>query len=117
MTRGKLVQLGRLAGRALQTRSAAAASLTRSIGLIRYRSTFYTVSRPSNAPFSTSSRLAAPLSAEVLQTAEPVELSTDEYHELADQYLDNLLTAFEKLQDETGECDVEYSVWTFWPIP
>ncbi|KAI1471747.1 Frataxin, partial [Daldinia caldariorum] len=32
-----------------------------------------------------------------------------QYHDLADEYLDAVLTKFEELQDEHGEIDVEYS--------
>lgn len=38
------------------------------------------------------------------------ELSDSEYHELADEYLETVLTEFEKLQDTREDLDVEFSV-------
>lgn len=38
------------------------------------------------------------------------ELTDDEYHKLADQYMDRLVTHLEELQDEREDIDVEYSV-------
>ncbi|KAI1659333.1 Frataxin [Daldinia decipiens] len=55
--------------------------------------------------FSTSSPVAN-------QTAPKVDIAPitqAEYHDLADQYLDAVLTKYEELQDEYGEVDVEYS--------
>ncbi|KAF3070393.1 Frataxin like protein, mitochondrial [Daldinia childiae] len=55
--------------------------------------------------FSTSSPVAH-------QTAPKVDITPitqAEYHDLADEYLDAVLTKFEELQDEYGEVDVEYS--------
>lgn len=39
-----------------------------------------------------------------------VELSDAEYHELADEYLDNVVGRFEELQDAREDIDVEFSV-------
>lgn len=39
-----------------------------------------------------------------------VALGEDQYHGLADEYLDNLLTKLEDLQDSRTDVDVEYSV-------
>lgn len=38
-----------------------------------------------------------------------VELSDAEYHELADEYLDNVVGRFEELQDAREDIDVEFS--------
>ncbi|KAH8706546.1 hypothetical protein BGZ61DRAFT_223131 [Ilyonectria robusta] len=38
-----------------------------------------------------------------------VELSDAEYHELADEYLDNVVGRFEELQDSREDIDVEFS--------
>ncbi|KAH8677844.1 Frataxin-like domain-containing protein [Xylariales sp. PMI_506] len=59
--------------------------------------------------FTTSSRLSMPLPPDVLKTATPADVTDAEYHELADEYIDELLTKYEHLQDEKGEIDVEYS--------
>lgn len=37
------------------------------------------------------------------------DLTDDEYHKLADQYMDRLVTHLEELQDEREDIDVEYS--------
>jgi len=44
---------------------------------------------------------------EVLKT--PADITEDNYHAVADEYLDKLLTRLEKLQDEREDVDVEYS--------
>lgn len=38
------------------------------------------------------------------------EVTESQYHELADIYLENLLSKFEDLQDEREDIDVEFSV-------
>jgi frataxin len=38
------------------------------------------------------------------------ELSDEQYHELADGYLEIVLTKFEQLQDAREDLDIEYSV-------
>lgn len=43
-------------------------------------------------------------------TATPIEMTDGEYHELADEYLENILVRFEELQDQTDAVDIEYSV-------
>lgn len=43
-------------------------------------------------------------------TTKPVELTDDQYHELADVYLEQALAKFEELQDEADELDVEFAV-------
>lgn len=42
-----------------------------------------------------------------------VELSESEYHDLADVYLDGVLTQFEALQDSRDDIDIEFSVRYF----
>lgn len=51
-----------------------------------------------------------PASAESPVTAKPVELTDNEYHELADAWLENALMKFEDLQDQADAVDVEFSV-------
>lgn len=40
----------------------------------------------------------------------PVELSNEEYHEVANIYMENLVERFYALMEETEGVDVEYSV-------
>ncbi|KAI2775935.1 Frataxin [Daldinia loculata] len=59
-----------------------------------------------------SMRLFSASSSVAHQTAPKVDIepiTQTEYHDLADEYLDAVLTKFEELQDEYGEVDVEYS--------
>lgn len=44
------------------------------------------------------------------ESPRPVELTDNEYHELADTWLENALLKFEELQDQADAVDVEYSV-------
>jgi frataxin len=50
----------------------------------------------------------SPEVAETPKTAAPLEEA--EFHELADEYLNAVLTKFEELQDQRPEVDVEFSV-------
>lgn len=43
-------------------------------------------------------------------TATPAEISEGEYHQLADEYLETILSKFEELQDEREDVDVEFAV-------
>lgn len=45
---------------------------------------------------------------EVVKT--PANITDSEYHAVADEYLEKLLTRLEELQDEREDVDVEYSV-------
>jgi frataxin len=40
----------------------------------------------------------------------PADITIEQFHELADQYLEALIEKLEGLQEETEEVDVEYSV-------
>lgn len=42
--------------------------------------------------------------------AVPAELSDDEYHELADEYMDTIFSRLEEVGEKNSEVDVEYSV-------
>ncbi|KAL8798268.1 MAG: hypothetical protein Q9200_007801 [Gallowayella weberi] len=56
--------------------------------------------------FSTSSRRLKPSPAAV-STSEPI--SIDQFHRLADEYIDNLVKQLEELQEERRDVDCEYS--------
>jgi frataxin len=49
---------------------------------------------------------------EVQPTPAVAEITEQEYHELADEYLENVVNRFEELQDQREDIDVEYSVRT-----
>ena len=49
---------------------------------------------------------------EVVRT--PAVITDAEYHAVADAYMDRLLSHLEKLEQESDEMDVEYSVSSFW---
>ncbi|KAL7624226.1 hypothetical protein AAE478_005785 [Parahypoxylon ruwenzoriense] len=59
--------------------------------------------------FSTSSCVAKPVSPGDLKPTKAANITDAEYHELADEYLETLLTKYEELQDEHGDIDVEFS--------
>ncbi|KAF4452473.1 hypothetical protein F53441_4678 [Fusarium austroafricanum] len=55
---------------------------------------------------------------EIHQTAVVAEITEQEYHELADEYLDNVVSKFEELQDQREDIDVEFSAGVLsisWP--
>ncbi len=50
-----------------------------------------------------------------INTAKPADLTDNQYHEIADIWLENALNKFEDIQDQAGEIDVEFSVClSFW---
>lgn len=110
MTRVSIAKLGRVASRGIGSRTTVAALANRSWGLARPLPARSEVSRLSTAAFSTNTTLSRPVSAEALKTAQPADITGDEYHKLADQYIDDILVRFEEEQDAKGEIDVEYSV-------
>ncbi|KAL9041715.1 MAG: hypothetical protein Q9180_001095 [Flavoplaca navasiana] len=57
--------------------------------------------------FSTSSPRPNPTSSEPLA---PEPISIDQFHQLADHYIDNLVSKLEELQEERRDVDCEYSV-------
>jgi frataxin len=110
MTRTNIAKLGRAAGRVLQVRTATAAHANGSWRLARASLPRAGAVRPTRAAFSTGSSLSKPLAPEALKTAQPANITDEQYHKLADQYLDELLVKFEEEQDAKGDIDVEYSV-------
>ena len=86
--------------------------LSRTAGLLQSRSSTAT-ERASNVAqarqFHQNSKNFAsePIVPHVTQAT---PLSIDQYHKLADDYLDSLIEELEELQDERDEVDVEYSV-------
>ncbi|KAH7192048.1 uncharacterized protein B0J16DRAFT_299312 [Fusarium flagelliforme] len=55
---------------------------------------------------------------QVQPTAAVAEITEQEYHEIADQYLDNVVGRFEELQDQREDIDVEFSAGVLtisWP--
>ncbi|ETS79401.1 hypothetical protein PFICI_09254 [Pestalotiopsis fici W106-1] len=106
MTRSNITKLGRAVGRGLQARAVTAMRPAYTQNFAQRQTN---VLRTSTAAFSTSSALFRPISAEALKTAQPAQITDEQYHKLADQYLDDLLVTFEEEQDAKDEIDVEYS--------
>lgn len=42
--------------------------------------------------------------------AEPAPISTEDYHKIADEYIEKLVHKLEQMQEEKGDMDCEYSV-------
>ncbi|KAI1753024.1 mitochondrial chaperone Frataxin [Xylaria castorea] len=109
MARPVVISLARMAVRGIATRTAASAASASTRRLV------FSTLRPLNARltprslFSTSSRLAEPLSSEELKTVQLANITDEEYHDLADQYIDQLLANYEKMQDIRTDIDVDYS--------
>ncbi|XWX01858.1 hypothetical protein V2A60_009887 [Cordyceps javanica] len=134
MSRAGLAQASRLASQAL-TKNAAAAprraatlfSLTPAVlshSILRHHA-----AAPAPAPAAVAARrslsLSAPLRKGIMpDTASPakeplasspeptygaIELSESEYHDIADEYLEGVLTQFEALQDTREDIDIEFA--------
>lgn len=69
---------------------------------------------PDNKPRDSSGIEKSPKPA-----TKPADITTAEYHRLADEYLDALLSRLEELQDEREDVDVEYQVclYPLWRFP
>ncbi|KAJ3576690.1 hypothetical protein NPX13_g3614 [Xylaria arbuscula] len=106
MARTSVVRLTRTAARSLATRSVASPSIRRHafsrLQAFNCRPAF-------QSPFSTSQRLAEPLCSEDLKNAQPANITDEEFHKLADFYIEKLLNEYEAMQDRRPEIDVEYS--------
>ncbi|KAK8862153.1 mitochondrial chaperone Frataxin [Apiospora arundinis] len=109
MTRSSASRLGRLASRTLQGRMASTSISTRFLLPQKPRATFAPATFVSRALFSTTSRTAKPLTPAQLKDAKPAELTDQQYHEMSDAFLDQLLTHLEERQDTSDDIDVEYS--------
>lgn len=109
MTRAALPRLGRLANQRLKpTTSVLVHPSTSSLRILRPQISHKPAT--TSLSFSTSARLTRPLAPDVLSRVKPSDLTDAQYHELSDEYLDNLLNKFEAAQDERDDIDVEYSV-------
>ncbi|KAI0202599.1 mitochondrial chaperone Frataxin [Astrocystis sublimbata] len=106
MTRPVATRLATMAVRGLATRTAASHGLRQpAISTPRVLDP-----RPSfRNLFSTSHRLAKPLTADELKTAVPYKITDDEYHKLADEILEGLEREYEEMQNQRQDIDVEYS--------
>ncbi|KAI0457290.1 mitochondrial chaperone Frataxin [Xylaria acuta] len=109
MARPIVTRLARMAVRGIATRTAASAASASTRQLASSMSRSLNARPTLRSPFSTSQRLAKPLSSEELKTAQPANITDAEYHELADEYIDGLLAEYEKMQDNRTDIDVEYS--------
>lgn len=107
MARYNIARLGRLAKRNLER---AVPAVSRPAASLRIPALDLPARPVASRFFSLSSRRASPLAPDVLSRVKPAELTTEHYHELSDEYLDNLLNKFEAAQDERDDLDVEYSV-------
>ncbi|KAH9896179.1 mitochondrial chaperone Frataxin [Xylariomycetidae sp. FL2044] len=102
MNRTNIANLGRLACRRLATRNLAISS--------RRRFQIRQIQSPAiKTPFSTSARLASPLTPELLKSAVPLKMTDEEYHAHADAYLETLLEKYEAMADSRNDVDVEFS--------
>ncbi|TWU78825.1 Mitochondrial chaperone Frataxin [Metarhizium rileyi] len=118
MSRQGVTQVSRLLAQAT-CRSSAANSASRLLPCLSHAAR--TVShRLPYRPFSTSSSRSKgimpetdnPVKQDVEETRPSVgvaELSDGQYHELADSYLETVLSKFEQLQDAREDIDIEYS--------
>ncbi|KAI2643548.1 mitochondrial chaperone Frataxin [Xylaria nigripes] len=104
MNTATITRLARVAVRSVATRSATTAG-TRLVS----RSQIFDA-RPilRVLPFSTSQRLAK-LGTDDLKSAQPANITQEQYHEVADDCIDDLLAQYEKMQDSRTDIDVEYS--------
>ncbi|KAG7294485.1 hypothetical protein NEMBOFW57_004559 [Staphylotrichum longicolle] len=119
MTRSSASKLARVACRSLQTSRVARAALpsisaTPSLVQTAPRSSYPLTTRRFISNSSARNGITpddkAPKETEtptVIKT--PADLTEGDYHTLADEYLDNLLSRLEQMQDEREDVDVEYS--------
>ena len=72
---------------------------------------FFSTTRPSLKGLSPETDNPQPKESESHVTASgPADITIEQFHEVADDYLNALIEKLEELQEETEEVDVEYSV-------
>lgn len=120
MSRSSLIQASRVAARALRSSGSSrmairtipsvshAAMSCRQIPSIQRCLSSSTTFRKGIMPDTETPAKEAPASPELSYGV--VELSESEYHDIADEYLDGVLTEFEALQDSREDIDIEFSV-------
>ncbi|KAI0971012.1 mitochondrial chaperone Frataxin [Xylaria arbuscula] len=107
MARPSVARLARTAVRGIATRSLASSGIRQ---LAIPRSQTPSVRATLRSPFSTGQRLTQPqLSSDDLKTAQPANITDEEFHKLADEYIETLLVEYEAMQDKRTDLDVEYS--------
>ena len=119
MSRQSLTQANRLATRALRSSNICLSSFRLTPVASRMILPRINVSRRSFASAPVRSRGIMPETENPAKEAEEVEvtyavaeLSEGQYHELADEYLENVLSKFEEIADAREDVDVEFSVRT-----
>ncbi|KAF5021433.1 hypothetical protein F66182_6527 [Fusarium sp. NRRL 66182] len=126
MSRQVASRASRLASRAIRSTpicrsSFRIASTVHASSLVaRPQSFFSTTASRTRGIMPDTEHPAKPLNeAEEVQPAAAVaEITEGEYHELADEYLDNVVGRFEELQDQRDDIDVEFSAGVLtitWP--
>lgn len=119
MSRASLVRASRVASRALRSAATPRAALrplsVPSHSILRQVSSSRNLSQSAPLRKGIMPDAESPSSAkEPVPSPEPtygvVELSEPEYHEIADEYLEGVLTQFEALQDTREDIDIEFSV-------
>lgn len=64
----------------------------------------------SRATFGTNAQLHMPISPQQLKAATPASLTDEEYHGVADQYLEDVENKYEEMAEAREDVDIEYSV-------
>ncbi|KAJ6789101.1 hypothetical protein PWT90_00403 [Aphanocladium album] len=116
MSRASLIQASRLTSRALRCPAAPRAAvrpLTHTTLRRAAPASLRCLSRSAPLRKGIMPDSASPAAKEPLASPEPtygaIELSESEYHDIADEYLDGVLTQFEALQDTREDIDIEFS--------
>ncbi|KAI1118077.1 mitochondrial chaperone Frataxin [Nemania sp. NC0429] len=109
MAQTSVARLARIAVRRIATTRPAASVATRQLAFPRWQAHGLSARPTLRNPFSTSQSLAKPPSSYDLTGAQPANITDGEFHELADEYIENLLAEYEKMQDSRTDIDVEYS--------
>ncbi|KAH8202148.1 hypothetical protein TruAng_003726 [Truncatella angustata] len=109
MMRTTIARLGRAVSRASNGRTAAGIQASHPWIIARASFPRAEALRSPRRALSTSSALSRPVPPEALKDAQPADITGDQYHKLADEYIENLLVRYEEEQDARGELDVEYS--------
>ncbi|KAH7250099.1 uncharacterized protein BKA55DRAFT_690337 [Fusarium redolens] len=128
MSRQIAFQASRLASRAIRSSTPVCRSSFRIAPVIPHLSVRSTLSQKCFSTTVSSKRgimpdtenPAKPLNAteEIHQNAVVADITEQEYHDLADEYLDNVVGKFEELQDQREDIDVDFSAGVLsisWP--
>ncbi|KAJ1338084.1 frataxin [Microdochium nivale] len=110
MSRSLASALGRAATRCARASGRAKSySIRPPLATVRLSQCLSSTHMLSRATFGTNAQLHMPISPQQLKAATPASLTDEEYHGVADQYLEDVENKYEEMAEAREDVDIEYS--------